>query len=137
MSLTAFESVEHPWLKSILLSAAAACISYHCSHIGTTVRIERVSPEVIVLRPPKKLVFEVRVSGEYAVIFWFKGVLSQPITAPPQNFPNFFEIFVKDNTTIEDEGIYIVQPNFKHGTSSTHLLIPSGGVDFAVILPGM
>ena len=104
---------------------------------GTTVRIERISPEVILLRPPKKLIFEVRVSGEYLSIFWFKSVISQPIEPQTQEFSNFFETFARENTTTKDEGIYIVQPFLKHGTSSTHQLIPSAGVDFAVILPGM
>ena len=54
----------------------------------------------------------------------------------PQELPNFYETFVRDNTTDEDEGIYIVQPQFKSGTSSLYTLIPSGGVDFAVTPPG-
>ena len=98
-----------------------------------------VSPEVIILQPPEKLVIEVRVSGEYSVLLWSKGVGGQPIphVLRPQEFPNFFEIFVRDNTTIEDEGIYLVQPILKPETVSTHTLIPTGGVDFAVTSPGI
>ncbi len=107
-------------------------------YAGTTIHIERVSPEVIILRPPEKLVIEVRVSGEYEVIFWRKGTGSNfiPGQMRPQEFPNYFETFVRDNTTADDEGFYSVQPQFKFGTSQTHALTPSGGVDFGVIVPG-
>ena len=40
------------------------------------------------------------------------------------------------NTTADDEGFYIVQPQLKSGTSQTHPIIPTGGVDFGVIVPG-
>ena len=111
-----------------------------CVFSGTTIRIERVSPEIIILRPPQKLVIEVRVSGEYEVLFWHKGTISGfiPGQMRPQEFPNYFETFVRDNTTVEDEGFYIVQPQLKFGTSQSHLLTPTGGgVDFGVIPPGI
>ncbi len=110
----------------------------HLLHPGNTIRIERVSPEVIILRPPEKLVIEVRVSGEYEVMFWYKGTASTfiPGLMRPQEFPNYFETFVRDNTTAEDEGFYIVQPQLKSGTPQTHTITPTGGVDFGVIAPG-
>ncbi len=106
-------------------------------YAGTAIRIERVSPEVIILRPPEKLVIEVRLSGEYEVIFWRKGTGSNFIPGQmlPQEFPNYFETFVRDNTTADDEGLYIVHPQFKSGTTQTHTLIPVG-IDFGVIAPG-
>ena len=109
-----------------------------CVISGTTIRIERVSSEVIILHPPEKLVIEVRVSGDYEVIFWRKGLVSSfiPGQMRPQEFPNYVETFVRDNTTADDEGFYIVQPQHKSGTSQTHDLIPTGGVDFGVIAPG-
>ncbi len=111
----------------------------HCVISGTTIRIERVSPEIIILRPPKKLVIEVRVSGEYEVLFWRKGSTSTFIPGQiiPQEFSNYFELFVRDNTTANDKGFYIVQPQFKSGTTQTHTITPIGGVDFGVIAPGM
>ena len=114
-------------------------LSYSSLYLGSTIRIERVSPEVIILRPPEKLVIEVRVSGDYEVLFWNKGGTNQPIPQlmEPQELPNFYEIFVRDITTVEDLGLYIVTPFFKHGTEDLYTLIPSGGVDFAMILPGM
>ena len=111
---------------------------YLSLYSGSTIRIERVSPEVIILRPPEKLVIEMRVSGDYEVLFWNKGTASQAIPGlmEPQELPNFYETFIRHNTTFEDVGIYIVQPQFKSGTESLYTLIPSGGVDFAVTLPG-
>ncbi len=111
------------------------CINYHA---GSTIRIERVSPEVFILRPPEKLVIEVRVSGEYEVLFWYKGTRATfiPGLMIPQEFPNYFETFVRDNTTAGDEGFYFVQPQFKFGTSQSHVITPTGGVDFGVIAPG-
>ncbi len=110
----------------------------HCVISGLTVRIERVSPEIIILRPPEKLIIEVRVSGEYEVLFWFKGTTSSfiPGLMIPQELPNYFETFVRDNTTAGDEGFYIIQPQLKPGTSQTHVITPTGGVDFGVIAPG-
>ena len=109
---------------------------------GDTVIIERVSPAVIILRPPEKLVIEVRTSGEYEVHFWIRN---ENLFGPSGNFqvmfldefPNFFEIFVRDNTTNDDLGIYTVQPTVTNANSQTHTILPgSGGVDFAVIAPG-
>ena len=113
-------------------------LSYSSLYSGSTIRIERVSPEVIILRPPEKLVIEVRVSGDYEVLFWNKGSNGQPIPGlmEPQELPNFYETFVRDNTTVDDEGIYIVSTFFKPGTSGLYTLTPSGGVDFAVTPPG-
>ncbi len=100
--------------------------------------MERVSPDVIILRPPEKLVIEVRVSGEYEVLFWHKGAINNfiPGSMRPQEFPNYFETFVRDNTTPADEGLYIVQPQLKSGTTQTHTITPTDGVDFGVIAPG-
>ena len=107
---------------------------------GDTITIERVSPAVIILRPPEKLVIEVRTSGEYQVHFWFKNknLFSSsafPVVLPDE-FPNFFEIFVRDNTTDDDLGIYRVQPTLG-ANAQTHTIMPGpSGVDFTVIAPG-
>ncbi len=104
---------------------------------GTTIRIERISPEVIFLRPPEKLVIELRVSGEYEVLFWSKDIFDgmSIINVMPQDFPNFAEIIVRDNTTADDLGVYIIQPQLKRGSSQTYTIIPSV-VEFAVTAPG-
>ena len=94
--------------------------------------LERVSPRVIVLDPPEKLVLETRASGGYQQFDWIKNGVpftlaqGQPFTVTLQEFPNFFEIFVRDSTTTNDLGVYEVD------------LIPNAGqaqvpeVDFAV-----
>ena len=97
---------------------------------------------VIILRPPEKLVIEVRISGEYEVHFWRRnenlfGTTGNFQVMLPDEFPNFFEIFVRDNTTDDDLGIYQVQPALTSANSQTHVVIPgTDGVDFAVIAPG-
>ena len=117
-------------------------ISFLClkPFTGDTVIIERVSPAVIILRPPEKLVIEVRTSGEYQVHFWRRnenlfGTSGNFQVMVPDEFPNFAEIFVRDNTTVDDLGIYSVQPTLTTANSQTHVIIPYT-VDFAVIAPG-
>ena len=76
--------------------------------------LERISPRVLVLDPPEKLVLETRASGGYQQFDWTKSVNpftltpGQPFTITLQEFPNFFEIFVRDNTTANDLGVYEV-----------------------------
>ena len=55
----------------------------------------------------------------------------------PQEFPNFFEIFVRDNTTDDDLGIYRVSLTLSTANAQTHTILPGiDGVDFVVIAPG-
>ena len=108
--------------------------SYSSLYVGSTIRIERVSPEIIILRPPEKLVIEVRVSGDYQILSWNKDTsyLNRP---EPQELSNFHETFVRDKTTAEDVGIYIVHPTISYLRSGVYTQIPIR-VDFAVISPG-
>ena len=74
--------------------------------------LERISPRVIILDPPKKLVLETRASGGYRQFDWTKNghvftiAQGQPFSITLQEFPNFFEIFVRDNTSTNDLGVY-------------------------------
>ena len=76
--------------------------------------LERISPRVIVLDPPEKLVIETRASGGYQQFDWqrngnpFTLTQNEPFTASLQEFPNFFEIFVREPTTTNDLGVYEV-----------------------------
>ena len=72
------------------------------------------------------------------MLFWYKGAASTFIPGGilPQEFPNYFETFVRDITTAGDEEIYVIQPQFKTGTSQSHVITPTGGIDFGVIAPG-
>ena len=81
--------------------------------------LERISPRVIVLDPPEKLVIETRASGGYQLFDWLRNgneirtaesiQSSSPFIITLQEFPNFFEIFVRDNTTANDLGVYDVE----------------------------
>ena len=98
--------------------------------------LERVSPRVIVLDPPEKLVLETRASGGYQLSEWlrngngFRTVentgSSSPFIITLQEFLNFFEIFVRDNTTVNDLGVYEV--DLVLGTGQTQ----APEVDFTV-----
>ena len=66
---------------------------------------------IIILRPPDKLVLEVRATGQYNVIEWRRNTASFfsstfPVTL--QELPNFFEIFVREPTTRDDLGVFTV-----------------------------
>ena len=95
------------------------------------VMLERISPRVIVLDPPEKLVLETRASGGYQWIDWTKNgnaftlAQGQPFTITLQEFPNFFEIFVREPTTANDLGVYEVDLVLNTGPQ-----VPE--VDFAV-----
>ena len=77
--------------------------------------LERVSSQVIVLDPPEKLVIETRASGGYGQFDWSKNgnpftlTPGQPFTITLREFPNFFEIFVREPTTANDLGLYEVE----------------------------
>ena len=74
---------------------------------GPTNTLERVSPRVIVLNPPEKLVIETKSSGGYQHYDWtINGVSAADTGATVQEFPNFFEIFVREPTTMDDLGVY-------------------------------
>ena len=97
--------------------------------------LERVSPRVIVLDPPEKLVIETRASGGYGQFDWTRN--GNPFTAMAtpggssfivtlQEFSNFFEIFVREPTTANDLGVYEVDL-----TTNTGSQVPE--IEFAVI----
>ena len=93
--------------------------------------LERISSQVIVLDPPEKLVLETRASGGYQQLDWIKNgnafTLSpgQPFTTTLQEFPNFFDIFVREPTTTNDLGVYEVYLVLNTGPQVSE-------VDFAV-----
>ena len=78
-------------------------------YTGAANTLERISPQVIVLNPPEKLVIETRASGGYQHYDWLRnrnpfGTAGFPAT--PDEFPNFFQIFVREPTTTDDLGVY-------------------------------
>ena len=104
-------------------------------------RLERVSPEEILLTPPNKLVIEVKASGRYREITWSKdGLPFGDDTTPgvfvvdrPNELPNFAEIFVRGETTSTDAGTYTVALTaFDAGTQT----IDPASLQFTVVATG-
>ena len=98
--------------------------------------IEKLSPAVIILTPPEKLVLEVRAAGRYRFIDWRRNgesFLSGGTFQPeiPEDFPNFFEIYVREPTTTDDLGIYEVDLAEFQGQQA-----PLEEVEFIVISSG-
>lgn len=92
--------------------------------------MERVSPEVIFLRPPEKLVIEVKGSGRYREIQWtINGTLQTNIL--PEDYPNYNEILVRGVTDLNNVGLYEVSLL----NTPFQFLSPSE-LDFIVITPG-
>ena len=76
---------------------------------GLTNTLERISPRVVVLNPPEKLVIETRASGGYQHYDWTKNgiaVATAGFPATLDEFSNFFEIFVREPTTMDDLAVY-------------------------------
>ena len=74
--------------------------------------LERVSPRVIVLSPPEKLVIETRASGGYGQFDYQRNGIpfgTSPFIVTLQDFSNFFEIFVRAPTNANDLGVYDVE----------------------------
>ena len=74
--------------------------------------LERVSPRVIVLDPPEKLVLETRASGGYQLLDWNRNGIpfgTSPFIVTLQDFSNFFEIYVRAPTNASDLGVYEVE----------------------------
>jgi len=89
---------------------------------GVTNTLERVSPQVIVLNPPEKLVIETRASGGYQQNDWSRNGIpfgSAGFPVIPQEFPNFIEIFVREPTTMDDLGVYDVDLQISPGQTQT------------------
>ena len=90
---------------------------------------ERISPAVIFLRPPEKLVLEVSASGGYSSIVWSRGGNTLGTTAAPallSEFTHFFEIFVRELTTASDLGVYDIFYSGTGGLGATIMVIAEG-----------
>ena len=92
--------------------------------------MNRVSPEVIFLRPPERLVIEVKSSGRILRLDWQQN--AQPLTMQ-QEFYDHYNIFVRGETTQEDLGLYEVAPAVVSFSSQR---TEPAELDFVVISPG-
>ena len=123
-----------------IVTKADIYVYYHVADIFTvvggrndsTVFLERISPEVIFLRPPEKLVIEVKPRGRVILVQWSKNV-NQLSGTLGVNFAYHREIYVQEETTQADIGLYEVQvfPDAVVGQR----LVPNE-LDFIVTYPG-
>ena len=99
--------------------------------------LERISPQVIVLSPPEKLVIETRASGGYRQFDWTRNGNAFRLAGTPgmssfivtlQEFSNFFEIFVREPTNASDLGVYEVELQLPVGQGQSQ----APEIDFAV-----
>ena len=92
------------------------------SPIGETILIRPVSPPIIVIRPPEKLVIEVQCFGGYVDLFWNRDN-SNLVTG----LFHFREVFVAEETTEHSAGIYnVLAPNrayYRVVVSTFHVIL--------------
>ena len=122
-------------LKCLCCRSLCDNFFYSCLDImfegRSTVFLEGVSPEVIFLRPPEKLVIEMKATGRYRNVRWNKNGL--PVTFTEANFANHLEIYVRDPTTTDDLTLYEVSLRAADILSQRN--VPSE-LDFSVTPPG-
>ncbi len=93
-----------------------------------------MSPSTTILHVPEKLVLEVRATGRYDFIEWFKKGNIQgtgDFNPAVRQLPHFNEIYVKQTTNTADLGLYEI------ALLSFSGLTPPPRVEFAVVAPGM
>ena len=96
----------------------------------STLYHESISPEVIFLHPPEKLVIEVRCRGRYNGISWdrLSGSIDRSLLS------NHDEIYALGRTTLADYGLYQVfllpsPPTFQD-------IVPTNKLNIIVTAPG-
>ncbi len=81
---------------------------------GDMLRLSRITPQLIIIEPPEKLVIEVQSSGAYDVINWRRNGASYTFNDPdfPISSDRFFyfsEAYVREPTSVDDLGLYEVE----------------------------
>ena len=79
--------------------------------LGSLLILERVSPFITILNFPDKLVLRVRADGAYRYAQWSRNgqIILGNVGSLPQTFVHFGDIYVIQDTTMIDLGIYNVQ----------------------------
>ena len=81
---------------------------------GEVLRSTAISPDIIILRPPEKLVLEISNTGRYLFAQWARngeqaGIPSSGFQPVLESFVHFGEVYYAENTTMEEDlGIYEV-----------------------------
>ena len=92
---------------------------------------EGVSPPVVFLTPPEKLVLEVRASGGYDFIAWSR-VGDRSFRQSLSELVNFHEIFVRQPTTTSEYGTYEASYLLEVGETRI-LVVPTGMLLFSIV----
>ena len=97
----------------------------------STLYLENISPTVIILHPPEKLVIEVRCRGRYSGISWARNgaLIDRSLLS------NHDEIYALERTTEADYGFYqvILTPS----PPSFQIVVPDSILEFLVTAPGL
>ena len=98
---------------------------------SSTLYLENISPTVIFLHPPEKLVIEVRCRGRYSGISWTR-IFGPPIKKTLLS--NHDEIYALGSTTEADYGIY--QVVLTPSPPTFQIIVPDSTLEFVVTAPG-
>ncbi len=86
-------------------------------------RLSRITPQLIIIEPPEKLVIEVQSSGAYDVINWRRNGVFYSFSNP--DFPissdryfYFYEAYVRESTSVDDLGLYEVSVIYVGGQNT-------------------
>ncbi len=76
-------------------------------------RLSSITPQLIIIEPPERLVIEVQSSGAYDVINWRRNGAAYTFNDPDfpissDRFFYFYEAYVREPTSIDDLGLYEV-----------------------------
>ncbi len=88
-------------------------------------RLSSITPQLIIIEPPERLVIEVQSSGAYEVIRWARNSFFYTFTSPDfpissDRFFYFYEAYVREPTSMDDLGLYEVEV-FNAGGQNTQL----------------
>ncbi len=90
-------------------------------------RLSSITPQLIIIEPPERLVIEVQSSGAYDVINWRRNGASYTFNDPDfpitsDRFFYFYEAYVRQPTSMDDLGLYEV--NVFHAGGQNTALAP-------------
>ena len=113
----------------------SATLSLAC-YTGETLSVVAVSPSIIILRPPEKLVLEITPFGHYFFTSWSRNGITFGSTGfestSSRGIVDFGDVYFSDSTTEEDLAEYdvILHPAPNSGQATLDR------VSFTVIGPG-
>ena len=98
---------------------------------GENLTMEALSPPLIILKPPEKLVLEIQTSGRFFALEWHKDGNYLGFSTP--SFTHFGEVYYVENTRAVHVGRYEARLiPFKKSTQ-----VPPSPIIFDVILHGI